>query len=116
MRTYGRNFDTNGNPTGWVEVSSDVAGNNDAVYLTTLAQTLKLNLGESPFYANYGLPAFQTIVTQIFPDFYVMKAQAQFMPYFASLVISRVIGTQEPTYNVQAVTHNGSVLEATIPT
>ena len=117
MRSFGRNFDVNGNPTGWVEVLTDAAGNNDGVYLTSLAQALKLNLGESPFYANYGLPAFQTIVTQIFPDFYVMRTQTQFMPFFASLTIYGIIGTSTPTYNIRAVTHNGTILpQLTIPT
>ena len=116
MRTYGRNFDSSGNPIGWVEVSTDASGNNDAVYLTSLAQTLKLNTGESPFYANHGMPAYQTIVTQILPDYYVMKTQTQFMPYFSSLVITRETKSGDPIYKVQAITHNGSTLQATIPT
>lgn len=84
--------------------------------MTTLAQVLKLNLGESPFYANYGIPQVQTILTQVFPDYYVMQTQSQFASFFASLTISRLPATLPPEYNVQAVTNYGSVLGANIPT
>lgn len=115
MRTYGRVTNASGGLT-WVEVSTDANGFNDQVYLTALAQVLKLNLGESPFYANYGIPAQQTVVTQVFPDYYAMMTQSQFAPLFASLVISRVPGSNPPVYNITAVTHSGSILDATIPT
>lgn len=77
---------------------------------------LKLNLGESPFFANYGIPAHQTVITQVFPDYYAMITQTQFAPYFASLVITRVVGSFPPVYNITAVTHSGAILSATIPT
>lgn len=115
MRTYGRLTNPDGSKT-WVEVDTDANGFNDLVYLTTLAQVLKLNLGESPFFANYGIPAHQTVVTQVFPDYYVMQTQAQFAAYFASLSIIRVPGSFPPAYNATAVTHSGSVLTDTIPT
>lgn len=114
MRTYGRTYDSLGNPT-WVEITTDAAGFNDNVYLTALAQALQLNLGESPFYANYGIPAYQTIVTQVFPDFYAAQTQQQFSPFFASLAIQRVPNTTPPAYNVKAVTHSGAILENIIP-
>ena len=115
MRTYGRLTNPDGSKT-WVEVSTDANGFNDMVYLTALAQVLKLNLGESPFFANYGIPAHQTVVTQVFPDYYAMQAQTQFAPYFASLSIVRVNGSYPPVYNVTAVTHSGSILSDEIPT
>ena len=115
MRTWGRTYDANGNAT-WVEVTTDANGYNDSVYLTALAQVLKLNLGESPFFANYGIPAHQTVVTQVFPDFYALQTQSQFASYFASLSITRVPKSFPPVYNVQAVTHSGAILNATIPT
>ncbi|WP_236668286.1 MULTISPECIES: hypothetical protein [Burkholderia] len=98
----------------WVAVTTDANGYNDNVYLTTLCQVLKLNLGESPFYANYGIPAQQTVVTQVFPDFYAMTTQQQFAPYFASLAITRVNGSFPPVYNIQAVAHSGAQLTATV--
>lgn len=115
MRTYGRITNEDGSKT-WVEITTDANGYNDSVWLTTLAQTLKLNLGESPFFANYGIPQYQTIVTQVFPDYYTMQTQTQFSPFFASLVISRVPNQIPPVYNVTATTHSGAIIGATIPT
>jgi hypothetical protein len=115
MRTYGRITNAEGN-LQWVEVTTDANGYNDNVYLTALAQVLKLNLGESPFYANYGIPQYQSVLTQVFPDYYAMMTQKQFAPYFASLVIARVPGSNPPTYNVNAVTHNGAIITTTIAT
>jgi len=113
MRTWGREYDANGNPT-WVEVVTDTQGYDDNVYLTTLAQVLQLNTGESPFFANYGIPQYQTIMTQVFPDYYVTMIQSQFSPYFASLAIVRQRGVSSPAYNITAVTHSGAVLTASI--
>jgi hypothetical protein len=122
VRTYGRTFDSFGNAT-WVEVSTAPNGDNSLVYLTTLIQCLQLVLGESPFYAQYGLPAQQSVLTQIAPDYYVQRTQAAFAQYFASLIISRVPLPQPtsqvppPTYRVNAVTLNGAVMPPiTIPT
>lgn len=109
MRTYGRVNNADGSKT-WVVVETDSAGFNDSVYLSTLAQCLKLNLGESPFYAGYGIPQMQTIVTQVLPSFYVMQTQTQFAPYFASLTIAQVPGAFPPVYNVSAVCHSGAIL------
>ena len=78
MRTFGRVYALNKDgsrqkpqPPGypyWQQVSTDANGYNDAVQLTTLCQVLQLNLGESPFYANFGIPAVPTIVQQVQPD------------------------------------------------
>ncbi|MEJ0017543.1 MAG: hypothetical protein WDN25_13450 [Acetobacteraceae bacterium] len=113
MRTYGRVTDTMGNKT-WVEVTTDAQGFNDMVYVTTLAQTLKLNLGDSPFYADYGIPAHPSIVQQVIPDFYVARTQQQFAARFASLQIARVSG-DPPTYNLTITTHQGVRLNASVP-
>jgi len=116
MRTYGRLGSVNGMGGTWVEVSTDANGDNSNVYLTTIVQTLKLSLGESPFYASYGIPAQQSVVTQVFPDYYVTQTQTQFAPYFASLVITRQQGKTTPTYNVTALCHSGAILTATVAT
>jgi len=109
VRTWGR--DSTGQ---WVEVTTDANGNNDAVYLTTLIQCLKLGLGESPFYANYGIPAQQSVLTQIFPDFYTYQTQSQFNQYFVSLTVQKVSSTT-PTYDINVVTHSGATISASIP-
>jgi len=115
LRTWGREYDEEGNAT-WVERTTDANGYNDSVYLTALAQVLKLNTGESPFYANWGIPQYQTVMTQVFPDYYVMQVQTQFAPYFAALTITRVQGSFPPVYNVRCLCHSGAILNETIAT
>lgn len=99
-----------------MQVNTDANGDNSAIYLTTLVQCLKLNLGESPFYGNYGIPARQSIVTGVFPDFYCAQTQSQFAPYFASLAITRIQGTYPPAYQVNAVCHNGAQIGVQVST
>lgn len=112
MRTYGRVYDQDGNPT-WVEVSTDVAGHDDYVWITTLIQCLKLSIGESPFYANYGIPAQRSLVQQVFPDFYVAQTQRQFARYFASLIVAKRLGLI-PEYDLNLVTNQGTKIVARI--
>ena len=114
MRVWGRNYDATGKST-WVAVTTDAHGDNSAIYLTALAQNLLLNLGESPFYAQNGTPARQSIVTQVYPDYYAMLAQSQYAQYFASLTILRQQQSNPPMYDVQAVTHKGEILGSEIP-
>jgi hypothetical protein len=112
MRTWGRVFDELGNGT-WIEVLPDANGFLDSIMVTTLIQCLKLNLGESPFYSNLGIPEQQTVMTQIYPDYYVNNIQQWFAPQFASLLVSRQ-PTFQPTYLVTAVTQQGSVLSVPV--
>lgn len=104
MRTYGR---VNG---VWVKVETDENGFNDDVYVTTLIQNLKLSLGESPFYANNGIPAQKSVISQIFPDFYVNQIQQQFSKYFASLLIAKIPATY-PLYRVNLLTNQGARID-----
>jgi hypothetical protein len=97
----------------WVEVQTDANGFDDWVWFTTLCQVLKLNLGESPFYAQYGLPAKQSIVQQVFPDFYVARTQQQFAQYFASVSITKQ-PSATPTYTVNVTTNRGVAMSATV--
>lgn len=113
MRTWGRVYDLYGNAT-WVKVETDANGFNDMVYVTTLAQVLKLNLGESPFYANYGIPAHQSVMLQVFPDFYITYTQQQFAKYFASLIVAKV-NTPDPRYNISVTTNQGVKLNTSVP-
>jgi len=110
LRTWGR---VNG---VWQEVVTDpVTGSNDAVWLTTLLQVLKLNLGEDPFNANYGIPAQQSVIQQIFPDFYVAQIQQQFAQYFSSLIIAKVPGQNAPYYTVNVILHSGVKISEQVP-
>jgi hypothetical protein len=108
MRTWGRDFNTG----AWIGVQTDPSGSDDAVWLTTLAQTLLLNRGESPFYADRGIPSQQSVITQYMPDYYVTLTQQQFAPFFASLIINRRPGTgtsgiNPPVYDVNVTTNLG---------
>lgn len=109
MRTWGR---VNGQ---WVAVTTDVNGHNDAVYATTLCQCLKLNLGEDPFNANYGIPAQQSVQQQLFPDYYAQTTQQQFAQYFSNLIISKVPNLGYPYYLVNATLHNGAKISQQVP-
>ncbi len=112
QRTYGRVYDSEGIRT-WVEINSESNGNFDYGYATTLIQTLKLNLGESPFHANYGIPAQRSVIQQVFPDYYTQVTQQQFSQLFASLQISKVQSTT-PTYNVNILFNNGTPYQANV--
>jgi hypothetical protein len=115
LRTWGRVTDEYGVKT-WVEVTTDSNGLNDAVWLTTLIQNLKLNLGESPIYANNGIPAQRSIVTQILPDYYVAMVQQYFAPYFSSLSITRTQIYPSPIYDVNIITNQGAKISTQIAT
>jgi hypothetical protein len=106
VRTWGRVPDGKGGKK-WVAVESDASGDFSYGWLTTLIQTLKLGLGESPFYAQYGIPVQRCIVSQIYPDYYVNMTQQQFAGYFAALTISKVGGAVNPTYNIDVIFRNG---------
>lgn len=108
MRTWGREIDKATGKPVWVAVATSPTGDDTQVWLTTLIQTLKLNLGESPFYAQFGIPGQPSIAQQIFPDYYVSLVQQQFAPYFASLSISRVPQTKNPTYQINILSYAGA--------
>jgi hypothetical protein len=86
------------------------------IWLTTLVQTLRLIEGESPFYGNYGIPAYKSVHTQIAPDAAVARTQAQYSPYFASLAVSKQQLATQPTYNISAIFTDGTVIQSVIAT
>lgn len=98
----------------WVEVSTTPSGQNDYVYITALIQCLKLNINESPFWADWGIPAQQSVIQQVFPDFYVSLIQQRYAPFFARLQITKV-QSPIPTYNIEVVTNQGVSLNVSIP-
>jgi len=118
MRTYGRTRDVLTGAKKWWLITTDANGFNDSVYLTTLAQVCKLNLGESPFFANYGIPAHPSVVTQVYPDFFMVRTQQQFSSFFASLIMTPAPiaqgsadsddGRPVPAYNINVLTNYGS--------
>ena len=107
MRTYGVDQATG----QWVEVVET-----SYIWLATLAQTLRLNQGESPFYANYGIPAQNSVNTQIPPDLAVNRTQTQYAPYFANLTVVKQQNTLNPIYNISAVFQNGTIISSMVAT
>ena len=106
MRTYGK--DQSGK---WVEVTQV-----GYIWLATLVQTLRLNEGESPIYGNYGIPAQQSVMTQIAPDAAVNRTQNQYAPYFSQLRVIRDQLAIQPTYFINAVFQNGTTISTTVAT
>ena len=106
MRTYGKN-----EAGKWVEID-----NTSYVWLATLAQTLRLQQGESPFYANYGIPAHDAVMTQIAPNLAVNRTQQQYAPYFASLTVLKDPVATEPTYRINAVFQTGATIQTSVAT
>lgn len=112
MRTYGRITNEDGSKT-WVEVQTDSQTGSDSwVWVTALCQALLLNLNESPFYAQYGIPAEQSILQQIQPDYYVSRTQQQFAQRFASLIVAKDV--QQQVYKINAILLEGSPASVTI--
>lgn len=118
MRVYGRVPIDPRDPRGprrWVMVTTDDKGFNDQVYLTQLAQVLQLNLNESPFFGDWGIPARQSVAQQIAPDIFVSQTQVRFAPRFAALIVAKDQDAAQPTYNVNALTHQGVSLFQQVP-
>jgi hypothetical protein len=122
MRTYGRTQDVLTGKKSWWVVVTDSNGFNDSVYITALAQVCKLNLGESPFFADWGIPAHESVVTQVYPDIYMTRIQTRFAPFFASLILTPIPiaqgsadsyaagqdGAPAPRYDISVLTNYGS--------
>ena len=113
MRTYARARNADGSKT-WLTIETAANGDNSLVYLVTLCQVLLLNLNESPWFGNFGLPSQQSVMQQVAPDYYISRTQQQFAPYFASLLIARA-GNNPPTYNIAVTTLAGAQLNFDLP-
>jgi hypothetical protein len=113
IRVYGRIPNGSGG-LSWVVIQTDANGNSDLVYVTALCQVLLLNLLESPFWGSSGIPAQQAVNQQIAPDYYVSLIQQQYSQYFASLQITKQVNPT-PTYQVFIITHQGTVISASVP-
>jgi hypothetical protein len=114
LRTYGRVTDPASGARWWVTVECDMNDNPDSVYLTALIQTLKLNYGESPYFGNWGIPAHQSIMQQIFPDYYVLLTQKRYAPYFMTLGIVKQTEVDYPLYTVTVQFKTGAVISTTV--
>jgi hypothetical protein len=121
MRTYGRIQNVLTGEKTWVQVETDPNGYNDMVWLTTMAQVLKLNLNESPFFADWGIPATASVMSQLPPDYYVALTQRRFAEHFLALTLTREVdGLDEsnrpvPYYLLNVITNTGAVLSGSVP-
>jgi hypothetical protein len=114
MRVFGRITNEDGSKS-WIVVSTDpITGSSSWVYVTAFCQAMLLNLGESPFYAQFGIPAVQSVIQQIAPDFYVSRMVQYFAQFFASLIVARVPAAPVPTYNVNATLLEGTPASVTV--
>ena len=113
MRTYARVRNADGTKK-WIVVQTTPNGDNSMVMFVTLCQVLLLNRNESPFFADYGIAAEQSVQTQTAPDYDIARTQRQFAPYFASLVIARA-NTNPPSYNITVITLQGTVINFNLP-
>lgn len=101
--------------TEWQAVTTDVNGDNSYVYVTNLAQVIQLSPNESPFFANYGIPATLSIIQQIQPDLDMIRTQRQFANFFASLILTKVASVPDPIYRMNVLTKLGAVIQAEVP-
>jgi hypothetical protein len=123
MRVYGRIVPDPLYPDRkkWVEITTDDNGFNDMVYLTNMIQVIRLNLGESPFFSNWGIPAHASVMTQIAPDYYMTLIQQRFAPNFTLCILTNLPnrfdedGRPAPSYQYNIVTKYGAVLTGVIP-
>ena len=118
MRAYGRITNPDGSQS-WTVIQTDANGDSSYVYVVALAQTIKLNLNESPFWANYGIPAKIAVLQQLAPDFFMAKISSFYSQFFASLVLAKQpqpINDPTPRYKLNIVRRNGSIYQATIGT
>ena len=107
MRTYGQ--DESGK---WVTIATDANGFNDAVYLTTLVQNLKLAPQESPFReSRHSRQRFSDPAD--YPHLYVNRLQQQFSGHFSSLQIA-LTEVDPPVYDISVITNSGSKIVAKV--
>lgn len=115
MRVYAR-YTNNDGTKSWTVVQTDpITGDSSMCYLVALCQTLLLNLGESPFWAQLGIPARQSIQQQVAPDFYIARIQQFYSQFFASLIVSKA-SDNPPTYNISVITFLGAKINFNLPT
>ncbi len=99
----------------WTAFETDSSGSDDLPNLIWLQNALLLNTNESPFYADWGIPVRRTLITGIFPGYYVALTQNRFSKYFASCVITQATSTvvTNISYSVNVTTKSGFTFNQT---
>lgn len=103
MRIWTRQHQPDGTRR-WVAVDRNQAT------IAWLQNALLLQLGESPFWADWGIPVNKTLVSRIWPDYYMTLTQERFADYFASLTITQDPNPADdnPTYRITALFPDGT--------
>lgn len=103
MRVWTRQHQPDGTRR-WIAVDGNQA------QIAWLQNALLLQLGESPFWADWGIPVTRTLVSQIWPDYYVNMTQQRFVDSFSSLQITRdpADNDDNPTYRIAAILPDGT--------
>lgn len=65
-------------------------------------------------FGSYGIPAQQSVVTQVFPDYYVTLTQQAFAPYFLALILTK-LPTEIPSYVINATANPGAIMQTPPP-
>ncbi|MXV44309.1 hypothetical protein GS501_04520 [Saccharibacter sp. 17.LH.SD] len=105
MRVWTRQHQPDGS-RHWVAVDGDQA------IIAWLQNALLLQLGESPFWVDWGIPITQTLLTQVWPDYYTTMTQQRFAGYFASLTIIREPQSDNPAYRINAILPDGTTWQS----
>jgi len=98
----------------------DIAENGDIVtitdpamiWVTIVKHELQLRVGESPFYADAGIPAEDSIITQQEPDYHVNNVKRRYEAKFNAFDITKVSG-QPLVYNIALTTKNNDTVTLT---
>lgn len=103
MRVWTRVMGSDGKRT-WQPVDND-QGN-----IAWLQNSLLLQLGESPFWADWGIPVQQTLVSRVWPDYYLNMTQQRFRDVFPTLQITRRDGGNgaDPVYDISIILNDGT--------
>lgn len=90
----------------WIEVTGNQA------IIAWLQNVLLLQLGEEPFYADWGIPVTQTLANRYWPDYYLNLIQQRFADQVSFIKITpersdNDPGT-EPLYSISIIFNDGT--------
>jgi hypothetical protein len=80
--------------------------------VTIVKHELQLRVGESPFFADAGIPAEDSIITQQEPDYFVNQVKARYQSKFNRFDISKISGNPL-VYNIALTTKNNQTVNLT---
>ena len=115
-RIYGRLTNTDGSKT-WVKIEPATGGNTDELNIIWLIQSLLLIQGESPFFPQWGINAYQSVQNQVAPDLAVNRIQQKFSQYFPYLSIKANARTSQSStlsYSITLLTNSGTTFETSV--